>query len=146
MRFFEKIANFFRGRYGIDSLFYALGASYLLLYIAGRIVASLARNWMSTIVAVVLYLLGYGCILFAFFRVLSHNIVKRRAENEKWKEIWQPIADRFKLQKNKWRDRKTHVYRKCPDKGCGAVLRLPKKPGQHTVLCPKCGKRFDVKI
>lgn len=146
MRFLEKITNFFRGRYGIDSLFYALGAGYLLLYIAGRVTSSLARNWMGVIVAGALYLLGYGCIIFAFFRVLSRNIVKRRVENEKWKKFWQPISDWFKLQKNIWQDRKTHVYRKCPDKSCKAVLRLPKKPGQHTVRCPKCGKTFEVRI
>lgn len=146
MRFLEKIANFFRGRYGIDGFFYALGAGYLLFYIAGRIVASLARSGIGTIAAAVLYLLGYGCIVFAFFRALSRNIVKRRVENEKWKSIWRPLSDWFRLQTNKWRDRKTHVYKKCPDPSCKAVIRLPKKAGRHSVRCPKCGKLFDVRI
>ena len=48
------------------------------------------------------------------------------------------------LQKSKHRDRKTHVFRKCP--ACKSVLRLPRQKGKHTVRCPRCQHRFDVKI
>ena len=35
----------------------------------------------------------------------------------------------------------------CPKcEHCRAVLRLPKKPGKHTVRCPQCNKTFSVKI
>lgn len=50
----------------------------------------------------------------------------------------------FLLQKNKWRDRKTHVFRECTH--CHAVLRLPKKSGSHTVKCPRCSEHFDVVV
>ena len=36
------------------------------------------------------------------------------------------------------------LYRRCP--GCRVTLRLPKRKGKHTVVCPKCGRRFEVKI
>lgn len=48
------------------------------------------------------------------------------------------------LQKNKLRDRKTHVYRECTH--CHAILRLPKQPGTHSVKCPRCNERFDVTV
>ena len=146
MRFLDKLRNFFYGRYGIDSLFYALCAGYLLFYLVGRLAGRLTHNLMGTVISIAFLLIGYGCIIFAFYRILSRNIVKRRIENEKWKGFWHPISDWCRLQKNKWRDRKTHVYRKCPDNHCKAILRLPKKPGQHSVRCPKCGKLFDVNI
>ena len=44
----------------------------------------------------------------------------------------------FVLRKNKFRDRKTHVYRKCPH--CKAQIRLPKVKGEHKCACPKCGE------
>ena len=81
---------------------------------------------------------------WSLFRMFSRKIYKRRAENEKFLKIWNPIKNKFRLMKNKRRDRKTHVYKKCPK--CKAVLRLPKQKGKHTVRCPKCSERFDVKI
>ncbi len=50
----------------------------------------------------------------------------------------------FILQKNKLRDRKTHVYRECPR--CHAVLRLPKKAGSHRAKCPRCTESFEVLV
>ena len=75
-------------------------------------------------------------VICIFFRTMSRNIAKRRAENQKF-------CNFFKLRKNKFRDRKTHVYRKCPS--CKAVLRLPKAKGKHTVSCPKCKNKFSVR-
>ena len=42
------------------------------------------------------------------------------------------------------RDRKTHVYRRCPV--CKNVLRLPREVGDHGVNCPVCHGHFSVKI
>ena len=71
---------------------------------------------------------------------MSRNIPKRRAENARFVGF-------FKLRRNKWKDRKTHVYRKCPT--CHAILRLPKikgkekGKGKHTVCCPRCANKFE---
>ena len=67
----------------------------------------------------------------------------RRKENDFVFGIFRRIKGFFKLQKNKFKDRKTHVYRKCPK--CKAVLRLPKAKGKHTVVCPRCKNRFEVR-
>lgn len=48
------------------------------------------------------------------------------------------------LQESKRRDRKTHVYVKCPS--CQNNLRLPKEKGKHIVVCPCCKNRFKIKI
>lgn len=64
--------------------------------------------------------------------------------NEKYKTLLGKIRATFRLTKNRFRDRKTHVYRKCPY--CRAVLRLKKIRGKHRAACPRCGKSFDVKV
>lgn len=133
MRFREKLVRFMAGRYGGDRL-----NNFLLAVIMIIIVINVFAR--SIIISIVYMLLWGWCI----FRMMSRNIYKRQAENAKFLKLWNPVKGYFKLMKNKWRDRKTHVYRKCPK--CKAVLRLPKQKGNHTVKCPKCAERFDVII
>ena len=133
MRFRERIARFMYGRYGNDRL-----NNFILIVVAVLIVTNLFVN------SLVLYILYMILWIVSFWRMLSRNVQKRRAENERFLRIWNPIKNDLKLIKNKRRDRKTHVYKKCPK--CKAVLRLPKQKGKHTVKCPKCSERFEVKI
>ena len=122
------------GRYGSDTLNKVL----LVIYAAEVVVftvLSLFVNptplWMS----LAYFALSMILIFVIFFRMFSRNIQKRRRENDKF-------CGFFKLRRNKFRDRKTHVYKKCPH--CKAVLRLPKAKGKHTVICPRCKNRFTV--
>ena len=133
MRFRERIARFMYGRYGNDRL-----NNFILIVVVVLIVTNLFVN------SLVLYILYMILWIVSFWRMLSRNVQKRRAENERFLRIWNPIKNDLKLIKNKRRDRKTHVYKKCPE--CKAVLRLPKQKGKHTVKCPKCAERFEVKI
>ncbi len=121
------------GRYGNDQLNNALLILYLIIAVVNAIIPNFALS-----------ILMLAVIITVFVRMMSRNIYRRRAENQKFLKIWNPVKSWFKFQKDKFRDRKTHAYRKCPD--CKAILRLPRKPGGHTVVCPKCKKRFDVKI
>ncbi len=91
----------------------------------------------------IIWILEDIVIIYCIFRALSKNIYKRQRENQVFMRIWGKIKGFFKLQKNRLRDRKTHVYRVCPH--CKINLRLPRRKGTHTVKCPKCGLRFDVK-
>ena len=133
-KFKNKLAGFFYGRYGNDTLNKTLTAIYLVWLIAFTIidifVQSIAFSIIGWIVTLTLFILIIS-------RTMSRKIYARRKENEKF-------CNFFKLRKNKFRDRKTHVYRKC--KSCKSVLRLPKVKGKHTVVCPKCKNRFDVKV
>ena len=85
-----------------------------------------------------------GLLIYTTWRMMSKNLVKRGAENAKYLSLKRKIDGRIKLMKNKHRDRKTHVYHKCPQ--CKNTLRLPKVKGKHTVNCPCCHTKFDMKI
>ncbi len=121
------------GRYGSDTLNKFLLGVYLVLLIIYTVIALFVK---SIVLTIFYNLFTLTLIIVIFWRMFSRNIPARRKENEKF-------CGFFKLRKNKFRDRKTHVYRKCPK--CHAVLRLPKAKGKHPVVCPRCANRFEVK-
>lgn len=96
------------------------------------------------VVYIILYALDLLILWYGMFRCMSRNKEKRSRENRAFLRKWNAFKGFFKLQGNRVRDRKTYVYRRCP--GCRVTLRLPKRKGKHTVVCPKCGRRFEVKI
>ena len=132
-KFTNKLARFFYGRYGNDTLNKVLTGIYLVWLITFSILNIFIRTLAFTLVGWGLTLMLFSWILF---RTMSRNIYARRRENDKF-------CGFFRLKRNKFRDRKTHVYRKC--KKCKAVLRLPKAKGKHFVNCPKCHNRFQVR-
>ena len=132
----EKFARFMEGRYGIDRLYHFLMAICFSLIVVGLFVDGYVYAIVSSIETIL--------FCYAFYRVLSRNIYKRQQENLKFIKIIDKPKDFFKLQKCKNRDKKTHVYRKCP--ACKNNLRLPRQKGKHTVVCPCCKNRFEVKI
>ena len=132
-KFRNKLYRFMYGRYGGDTLNKVLFWVYAVWIILFSIVMLFVDSvWLS-----VFYWISSGALCFwIIFRMFSRNIAARRKEND-------AFCGFFKLRKNKFRDRKTHVYRKCPD--CKAVLRLPKAKGKHYVICPRCKNRFKVR-
>ena len=133
MTFRDKVLRFFYGRYGNDQLNNAILALYVLL----TIINIIKPSYKVTILT--------GVLLVTFFvRMLSRNIYRRQAENAKFMKIWAPAKNWLILTRDRIRDRKTHVYRKCPQ--CKSTLRLPRKPGVHQVACPKCRTKFGVRI
>lgn len=132
-KFKDKLFRFMYGRYGYDTL----GKTLLWVYLAIILAYAVLSFFIESALIYVIYLIfSTALVIYIFWRAMSRNIAKRRAENQRF-------CGFFKLMRNKWRDRKTHVYRKCPE--CRAVIRLPKAKGKHTVLCPRCKKRFEVK-
>lgn len=128
----NRLYNFFYGRYGADELYQAGLVLYIVLFIINLFLDSLIIFIIETIIVVI-----------TFFRVLSKNIKKRKRENKIYLDMKEKIKKKFELMKKKWRDRNTHMYKKC--RHCKTVLRLPLKKGVHTVKCPNCKKRFEVK-
>lgn len=121
------------GRYGTDTLSKVMLWVYIGIVICFTIIALFVDSiWLSLLY----WASSSAMMVWIFFRMFSRNIAARRRENEKF-------CGFFKLRRNKFRDRKTHVYRKCH--ACGAMLRLPKAKGKHFVVCPRCNKRFEVK-
>ncbi len=129
----ERFASFMVGRYGVDRLYYFLLAICFAIIVVNIFVNSFILSLMES-----------ALFAYAIFRVLSRNIYKRQQENEKFIKFADKPKKFFNLQKCKKRDKNTHVYRKCPS--CKNNLRLPKQKGEHTVVCPCCKHRFDVKI
>ena len=128
-----KFIRFMYGRYGVDQLYYALFAVWGVMALINCFVNS-----------VILSILGTALVVWMIWRSLSRNIQKRRAENEKFLVLWKPVKSWLILQRDRIRDRKTARYRRCSH--CRAIVKLPVKKGKHTVVCPRCRERFDVRI
>lgn len=132
MNFRYKLMRFMQGRYGIDNLFFVLFALAAVL----SLVNSFARWWLLQIIVDVI-------LIYAFYRVLSRNIDARRRENR----FFDNLKSKMQARRNLYRQRKAdwnHVYKKCPQ--CKAVLRLPRRKGKHSTVCPKCNKEFKVTV
>ena len=127
-----KLANFFQGRNGIDELYKFLFILFIIFWLFNMIF----RNSF-------IYLLWVLICVVMIYRMFSRNLYKRQKENRKYIEIRDKVKGKVKFQRRKWKDRKTHIYRKCPN--CKAEIRLPKKKGKHVCTCPCCKKDFNVK-
>ena len=125
-----KMASFMYGRYGSDAL-----TKFLLILALILMVIS----WIPHLGLV--YLLALGVMIWSLFRTFSRRFDKRRRELDRYLKIKNGITNFFKLRRNIWRDRKTHVYFKC--KKCKAVLRVPKGKGSIVVICTRCKDRIE---
>ena len=127
-----KTARFMYGRYGNDDLTNFL----LILGLILMIISCLPHlGWV--------YLLSAAVLAWSLMRSFSRKLDRRRRELDRYLRIKKPIVNFFKLRRNKWRDRKTHVYFKC--KKCKAVLRVPKGKGSIIVTCTRCKDRIEKK-
>ena len=135
-KFKNKLYRFMYGRYGTygtDTLSKVL----LWVYLVWIVVCAIVELFVDSIwFSLAYWVLTLALVFWMLFRIFSRNVAARRKENERF-------CGFFKLRRNKFKDRKTHVYRKCPK--CKAVLRLPKAKGKHFVVCPRCKNRFEVK-
>lgn len=132
MNFRYKLMQFLSGRYGVDTLF------YILFFVAAAL--SVVNCFVRS---VILQSVVYVIVIYAFFRTFSRNIPARRRENK----IFTDLSFKLKQKRQTYQNRKadyTHIYKKCPR--CKAVLRLPRRVGKHTTICPKCGNEFSVRV
>ncbi|MBQ9748845.1 MAG: hypothetical protein IJV98_08675 [Clostridia bacterium] len=133
----QKIAAWMQGRYGADALSRFMLVVYLIL-------SATQLFPLHTVVRLILQILSATLCVLIFFRLLSRNIPKRTAENTSYLACRRRIKEGVLLRRNRWRYRKTHVYRKCPH--CGVQIKLPRVSGEHRCACPKCGDSFAVSI
>ncbi len=140
MRFRDKIFSFMYGRNGFDKLGRFLFVLYIILVVSQWIISLFVPPMVSLIMNICIMLLAF----YIFFRALSRNLVKRQVENYKYIQFSTKLKTQLTLRKSKYRDRKTHVYKKCPR--CKAVLRLKKIKGKHRAVCPRCSNTFEVKV
>ena len=131
MKFGDRYIKFMKDRYGIDELYKFL----LLICFVLLVINTFVSNNIIRLFEVLL-------IVIIFYRYMSKNIKLRKKENDKYLEIKDKIIKLFDYNKKKYKDRNTHMYKKCPK--CKQKIRLPLKKGKHTVKCPNCSNRFDV--
>lgn len=140
----ERFASFMSGRNGVDQLYHFLFWVIIIL----SFINLFTKEWVLTVIELLI-------LVYTLFRVFSRNVYRRQKENQIYltcvgkirgffSKIKRKITAFVALTKNKWRDRKTHVYKRCPK--CNNILRLPRVKGKHTAACPCCENRFDVRI
>ena len=123
------LRKFMYGRYGGDQL----GRFTLALYLGLYLLALLTRWPLMEILSLVVA----GLTLY---RMLSRDIAKRRAENERFLARTAPVRGWWRRLHMKRTD-KAHKYFKCPY--CGQQLRVPRGSGKIRVTCRACGASFE---
>ena len=135
----EKFMKFMQGRYGVDGFArFTMGAALVCVFV------SVFFQKGSTIGAL-LNTLGLAAIIYTYFRILSRNISRRYAENQKYLSMTSKLRQSFNREKSMMQQRKTHHIDTCP--GCGQKIRIPRGSGKKVEIdCPKCHTKFIKKI
>ena len=89
----EKFIRFMQGRYGIDQL-----SKFLL--IAGLVIVLISAFLGNNPIALILYLIGWGLVIYCYYRVFSRNVSKRYSENQAFLAKTYGIRNFFQKQKN----------------------------------------------
>lgn len=131
-KFQNALYRFMSGRYGSDQLNNFLLIFALILLILNLFV--IRNPYLATIIWIIL--------IINIFRTYSRNIYKRRAENDKFLSLIQPVKKRINIIKSNKND-KMDKYFLCPN--CKQTVRVPRGRGQITITCPKCKQKFDKK-
>ncbi len=124
----EKFYRFMMGRYGSDRF------NRFLLIVALVLVV------LSMFGIPLLNTLGLICMGYAYFRMFSRNIYKRREENAKYLKYEYKVRQKFAAVKRDMNQRKTHHIYRCPS--CKQKIRVPRGRGRIEIRCPKCSQTF----
>ena len=128
---FQKFQQFMYGRYGGDTFSLVLLVIALVLSLIGGLFF-----WPVTLLADVVY-------IYVLFRMFSKNIPARQREYYAFLKVWEPVKKWFRFQKQKFDQRGTYRYFKCPN--CKQQLRAPRGRGKIEVTCQKCHTVFRTK-
>ena len=124
------LVGFMQGRNGVDNLgWHALWAGLILSLVS------------SLIGSMLLSLIGNALYFYAIFRMLSRNVAKRQAENQRYVQFtsnWQKEVKQFFL---RLKGTKEYKYFRCPS--CKNRLRLRRGCGEKHITCPVCKHQFD---
>lgn len=131
-KFQNAVYQFMLGRYGSDQFNVFLVILAIVLMILNSFF--IRNSFLSAIVWLIL--------IYSLYRIYSRNIYRRRAENDKYLSIIQPIQKRISMIKKNREDHE-HKYFLCPE--CKQTVRVPRGHGKITITCPKCSHKFDKK-
>ena len=137
MDLMNRLRGFMNGRYGFDQF----GRFLFLLSLVFWALSAVFRFTPLRGVYLVFWALNFALYAYAIFRILSKNLWKRAAENERYlrlRERFLPGWRKFRAE----RLNKDYFFKRCPK--CDSRLRLRRVRGKHNVRCPKCGVKFTV--
>lgn len=124
----EKFYRFMVGRYGSDQF-----SRFILIVALVLVVLSMfGIPFVNT--------LGLLCMIYAYFRIFSKNIYKRRAENATYLKYEYKVKQKVATFKRDMTQRKTHHIYRCPS--CKQKIRIPRGRGKIEISCPKCRHTF----
>lgn len=132
LRFAYQFAQWMQGRYGVDELSRFLSVFAFILLFLSALTSLLVLNILALLL-----------LFYTLYRTFSRKLEARRKERDFYLRITTKWREKWKIYKLMWKERKTHVYYKCPK--CKRVVRVPKGKGHMTITCPQCGNRFDKK-
>lgn len=124
----DSMRRWMYGRYGMDEL-------SIFLMCVGIALSLMSSIWDAPIA----YWLAWVLLVWALYRCYSKKIYNRSKERSTFLRMTAKPKNWFKLQRDKWRDRKKLKYFRC--KNCKAVLRVPRGKGKIEITCPKCGTK-----
>ena len=90
-----------------------------------------------------LWALALLILIYAYFRMFSRNVSRRRAENARYVQLEYQVTGGVRSWMDRMRQRRDFAFFRCP--GCRAMLRVPRGKGRIRVTCRKCGAAFERK-
>ena len=121
------------GRCGIDQLNRFLSVVSLVLMI-------LAVVFNGTAFSRIVWLIAFFLLVIIYARMLSRNLYRRSAENNRYMKMNMGFRGKFEMIKVRWTQRKDYKFFTCP--ACHTTLRVPKHKGKINIVCKKCGNSF----
>ena len=123
----QRIARFMLGRNGQDPL----NIFILIVATLALVLGSFLRNFVGDI----LRLITLALIAVSWFRMLSKNLPRRRAENARYLRWRYQVSGFFRCQKTRWEQRRDYRFFTCPS--CRSTLRVPRGRGRIRIVCRK---------
>ena len=123
---------FMAGRNGLDTL----GLASVIAAVAVNVLAQILDSYILSVVAMAL-------MVYAFFRILSRNVTRRRQESYRFEHLFSSVRGGVAGWIDRRRQSKDYKFFTCP--GCRNKLRVPRGKGKIQITCPKCGQRFGGK-
>jgi len=133
----NSIARFMYGRNGLDKL----GLASLWAGLALEVLSALVSR-RFVFAGNLLYSMSLAVWFWILFRMLSKNLERRRAENQRWMVFWSRVKGSSNGAWARHAD-KEHKYFTC--KNCKAICRVPVGKGNIIITCPKCGAEIRAK-
>lgn len=125
----------------LKSILYSLIDELNRLLIIIDIILIIVSLFIKTFLLDLFKFIILGIIIF---RIVSKNKTQRSKENKLYLKIINTITKPFKNIIRNFKDRKTHVYKRCSKCKTTLKLPLPNTRGINHAKCPECGNRVTL--